>query len=382
MATLNFDELAALIECNSHSKNKLGVDQHGEQMIELLAPLGFSLTRYQREHIGDHLLFHTPTKKGQKILLLGHLDTVFPKDTFTEFSQDEQWVYGPGVCDMKGGNFVALNALRQLRAQFGPLHNIDFLLVSDEETGSDDSKHLTAELAKNYDACLVFEAAGENHEVVIGRKGIATFEIEITGKAAHAGNHYSEGIDANFALANMLLEMTALTNLKRGSTVNVGKIQGGIGANTISPHAHMIVEARFSSLDEQNRLLQGIENICFAIEITGVDISIKGGLQRGVMTPTKAQQLLLDDIAQILGATLPTEQRGGVSDANVVASMGIPTLDGFGPFGDGDHTRHERALKSSFELRVEQVSKILAAWCFNENAQAQSCSVADDALAQ
>ncbi|NOU52669.1 M20 family metallopeptidase [Pseudoalteromonas sp. JBTF-M23] len=382
MATLNFDELAALIECNSHSKNKLGVDQHGEQMIELLAPLGFSLTRYQREHIGDHLLFHTPTKKGQKILLLGHLDTVFPKETFTEFSQDEQWVYGPGVCDMKGGNFVALNALRHLRAQFGPLHNIDFLLVSDEETGSDDSKHLTAELAKNYDACLVFEAAGENHEVVNGRKGIATFEIEITGKAAHAGNHYSEGVDANFALANMLLEMTSLTNLKRGSTVNVGKVRGGIGANTISPHANMVVEARFSSLEEQNRLLQGIENICFAIEITGVDISINGGLQRGVMTPTKAQQLLLDDIAQILGAPLPTEQRGGVSDANVVASMGVPTLDGFGPFGDGDHTRHERALKSSFELRVDQVSKILAAWCFDAHTQTQPSSVIDDAFAQ
>ncbi|CAH9054516.1 Carboxypeptidase G2 [Pseudoalteromonas holothuriae] len=382
MAKLNFDELAALIECNSHSKNKQGVDQHGEQMIELLAPLGFSLTRYQREHIGDHLLFHTPTQAGKKILLLGHLDTVFPAQTFTDFHQDEQWVYGPGVCDMKGGNFVALNALRQLRTQFGPIHNIDLLLVSDEEIGSDDSKHLTADLAKNYDACLVFEAAGKNHEVVIGRKGIATFEIAITGKAAHAGNHYSEGIDANFALANMLLEMTSLTNLQKGSTVNVGKIQGGIGANTISPHSSMIVEARFSCVKEQERLLQGVENICFAIEITGVDITINGGLQRGVMAPSPQQQALLDDITHILGSQLPVEQRGGVSDANVAASVGTPTLDGFGPFGDGDHTRHERALKSSFELRVEQVSKILTAWCFNNLDSEQTSKLESSALAQ
>ncbi|CAM4080642.1 M20 family metallopeptidase [Pseudoalteromonas byunsanensis] len=381
MTKLNFDELASLITCNSHSKNKAGVDLHGEQMIELLAPLGFSLTRYQRETIGDHLLFHTPKQAGKKVLLLGHLDTVFPEHTFTDFNQDEQWVYGPGVCDMKGGNFVALNALRALRSQFGPLHNIDFLLVSDEEIGSDDSKYLTAELAKQYDVCLVFEAAGENHEVVTARKGIATFEIDITGKAAHAGNHYSDGVDANFALANMLLEMTSLTNLKRGSTVNVGKILGGIGANTISPHASMVVEARFSSLSEQQRLLEGIENICLAIEVTGVDITIRGGLQRGVMTPSAAQKALLEEINQILGKPLLTEQRGGVSDANIVSSVGIPTLDGFGPFGDGDHTRHERALKSSFELRIEQVTRILATWCFEHNKHAAQ-SLTDEALAQ
>ncbi|MBQ4849355.1 M20 family metallopeptidase [Pseudoalteromonas sp. MMG012] len=365
MTQINFDELASLIRCNSHSKNKVNVDLHGEQMIELLGPLGFSLTRYQREHIGDHLLFHTPKKTGRKVLLLGHLDTVFPDGTFNEFHQDDEWVYGPGVCDMKGGNFVALNALRQLRQQCGPLYNIDFLLVSDEEIGSDDSKALTTELATHYDACLVFEAAGKNHEVVVARKGIATFDICITGKAAHAGNHYSEGIDANFALANLLLEMTSLSDLKRGSTVNVGKISGGLGANTISPKANMLVEARFTSKTEQQRLLKGIENICLAVEITGVEIAINGGLQRGVMVPNDEQQYLLEQISKILGSPLAVEHRGGVSDANTVSAAGTATLDGFGPYGDGDHTIHERALKSSFALRIEQVSKILSAWCFN-----------------
>jgi len=364
MTQINFEELATLIHCNSHSKNKAGIDEHGEQMVNLLAPLGLAITRYQREHIGDHLLFHSPKCKGKKILLLGHLDTVYPPHTFTEFKEDEQWVYGPGVCDMKGGNFVALNALRNLKAQYGSLYNLDFLLVSDEETGSDDSKHLTAKLASNYDACLVFEAAGKDHEVVIGRKGIATFEIDIIGKAAHAGNHYTDGIDANYALANMLTEMTALTDLKKGSTVNVGKISGGLSANTISPKASMRVEARFKTLKEQQRLLKGIENICFAIEITGVQVEMKGGLQRGVMSPDNLQQQLLDDIAMILDEPLKTEQRGGVSDANVVSAAGVPTLDGFGPYGDGDHTVNERALKRSFELRIEQVTRILSAWCF------------------
>jgi glutamate carboxypeptidase len=367
MTQLNFDELAALICCNSHSKNKKNVDLHGEQMIALLAPLGFSLTRYQRDNIGDHLLFHTPKKNGRKTLLLGHLDTVYPEGTFTQFNQDREWVYGPGVCDMKGGNFVALNALRQLRYQSGPICNVDFLLVSDEEIGSNDSQTLTSELAKNYDACLVFEAAGTNHELVTARKGIATFEISVTGKAAHAGNHYSDGIDANFALANLLLEMTSLTDLKAGSTVNVGKISGGLGANTISPKANMLVEARFTTLKEQQRLLKGIENICLAIEITGVEISISGGLQRPVMAPTPHQAQLLEEIADILQQDLKVEHRGGVSDANTVSAAGTPTIDGFGPFGDGDHTEHERALKSSFELRVSQVTRILAAWSHEQS---------------
>ncbi|MCG7535719.1 M20 family metallopeptidase [Pseudoalteromonas sp. OOF1S-7] len=364
MDSLDFNELASLIRCNSYSKHKAGVDEHGEQMIELAAPLGYTLTRYQREHIGDHLLLRAPRGAGKQILLLGHLDTVYPPDTFVEFSQDEECVYGPGVCDMKGGNWVALNALRQLKRTYGKLHNIDWLLVSDEEIGSDDSKALTTKIAKQYDACLVFEAAGKNHELVVARKGIATYTITITGKAAHAGNHYRDGIDANFALANMLMEMSALTDLKRGSTVNVGKIQGGIGANTISPSATMVVEARFTKASEQQRLLEGIENICLAIEVTGVSVKLEGGLQRGVMAPTDKQSALLSEINEILGYELPVEHRGGVSDANTAAATGTPTLDGFGPYGDGDHTIHERALKSSFALRIAQVTQILASLCY------------------
>ncbi|MFC3034421.1 M20 family metallopeptidase [Pseudoalteromonas fenneropenaei] len=369
MDTLNFSELATLVACNSYSKNKAGVDKHGELMIELLQPLGMSLTRYQRDHIGDHLLFRSPRNEGRKILLLGHLDTVFPPDTFTDFRMDEEWVYGPGVCDMKGGNFVALQALRQLKSQFGQIYNIDFFLVSDEEIGSDDSKHLTAHIAKNYDACFVFEAAGKNHEVVIGRKGIATFEINIEGKAAHAGNHYSDGIDANYAAANLLIELSNLTELSKGSTVNVGKMQGGIGANTISPKASLIVEARFTSDIEQSRLLQSIEDICMALEITGVKITLSGGLQRPTMEPSKAQSALLQELNSILEEPLLTEKRGGVSDANIVAGAGVATLDGFGPYGDGDHTIHERALKSSFTKRIAQMTQILTALCFQDEVQ-------------
>ena len=255
--TFDFSELAQLVNENSHTANKAGVDRNGQIFSRWMTELGFETHRFPREQLGDHLLFTSAKRPGRKVLLLGHLDTVFPPGSFSEFREDEEWVYGPGVCDMKGGNCVVLSALRQVKAHHGDIANIDLLLVSDEETGSDDSKHLTQSLASDYDLCLVFEAAGENGEVVIGRKGVATLEITLTGRAAHAGNKYREGINANLAAAQMLIELQNLTDLANGSTVNVGKITGGIGANTISPMAVMVVEARFTRGAERDRLLTG-----------------------------------------------------------------------------------------------------------------------------
>lgn len=364
MDMLGFNDLQSMVEINSWTHNKTGVDKNGELMKGWLMDLGFSVEVFRRENIGDHLLFCTPHKSDKpRLLLLGHLDTVFPPDTFVNFTQDDEWVYGPGVCDMKGGNFVALEALRNVFKQKGELSNVDFLLVSDEETGSDDSRELTKSLAKHYDACIDFEAAGEKHEVVIGRKGVATYHIELLGKAAHAGNNYALGHDANQATALMLLELIRLTQLDIGTTVNVGKIEGGIGANTISPKATISVEARFTSLQEQQRVLQGIEEIASKPVVKGVHSKISGGLQRDVMSPSQEQQRLLNELESILGYQLLTEQRGGVSDANLVAGQGVPTLDGFGPYGDGDHTVKERALKESFEHRIGEVTKILYSYC-------------------
>lgn len=360
--TMNFAELAQIINLNSHTRNKTGVDENAALFNVWMSELGFQIETHSRTQIGNHVHYISAKSDGRKVLLLGHLDTVFPPNTFTTFSEDDEWVYGPGVCDMKGGNYVALQALRNVKARQGKILNIDMLLVSDEETGSDDSKALTAELVKKYDVCLVFEAAGPQNNVVIGRKGIATFQIELTGKGAHAGNHYAEGINANLAAAHMLIALTSLTNLEKGSTVNAGKIHGGIGANTISPSASLTVEVRFTEADERNRLLAGFEEIVNNPVVEGIVVNVTGGLQRDVMQPSSAQQSLIQEIEKLLGEPLNLERRGGVSDANVASAAGVPTLDGFGPYGDGDHTVHERASKVSFERRIREVTTILAAF--------------------
>lgn len=361
-------DLERIVLVNSFTKNKTGVDKVGEIFDEWIEPLGFEKRIYERELIGNHRHYkssHTPNAK--KILLLGHLDTVFPEGKFEIFSSDEQWVYGPGVCDMKGGNIVILEALRCLVEEGVCIRNVDILFVSDEETGSDDSKHLTSQLAKEYDYCLVYEAAGKKMEVVTGRKGVGTFSIEIEGKAAHAGNHYSDGADANLELAHKLQALVQLTALDRGTTVNVGKISGGIGANTISPHAEATFEIRYKTVQERDRLLNAIEKIATNSYVEGTKSMLRGGIQRDVMQTSKESLQLIAKLQDISGCNLPSEERGGVSDANIVSSCGVVTLDGFGPYGDGDHTVHERASKESFQERIELSKKILR--YFIENSE-------------
>ncbi len=352
-------DLEKIININSYTKNKIGVDNVGEHMSTWLLELGLKRTIHTRENIGNHLLFTSKKKEGDKILLLGHNDTVFPPDTFEGFSQDETWIYGPGACDMKGGNIVALESLRNLYKKDNAIYNIDFLLVSDEETGSDDSKHLTTSLASNYDYCFVFEAAGENLEVVTGRKGVGTFTIYIEGIPAHAGTSYIKGVDANLEASYKLQKLSALTNLDIGTTVNVGKIIGGIGANTISPKCEMIVELRYTQNDEKVRLLNALDEIVNTSYVKNTKSYLEGSIQRDVMETNKSQIDLVKRLEKITNLKILTEKRGGVSDANVVSSCGVTTLDGFGPFGDGDHTKKERALKSSFTQRIEMMTKIL-----------------------
>ncbi|MRJ03029.1 MAG: M20 family metallopeptidase [Epsilonproteobacteria bacterium] len=352
----DFSELAEVIRINSYTKNVEGVNRVGELFREKLEELGYDCEKIRSEIYGDHLYFHAPsTREGKgRILLLGHLDTVFPPGTFEEFREDGEWIYGPGVCDMKGGIMVMVEALRTLPE----IANIDILLVSDEEIGSDDSRVHTRRIAGEYDYTLVFEAAGPHGEVVTGRKGIGTFYIDIDGRAAHAGNNYRDGIDANAELAHKLLSLVNLTDVEEGTTVNVGKIEGGIGANTISPHAHMVFEARFTKASERDRVLQSINQIVNTPFIPGTKATLRGGLQRDVMEENRAQREFLKLLEEWSGKTIPTERRGGGSDANIAASAGSTTLDGFGPYGDGDHTIHERASKRSYMDRIELVSSI------------------------
>lgn len=361
-------DLKSIVEINSYTKNKVGVDKVGEIFDTWFKELDFNVKIYQRELIGAHRYYTSKhDNNSKKLLLLGHIDTVFPPGKFENYLDDGNWVYGPGVCDMKGGNIVALQALRELKQENIEIKNIDVLLVSDEETGSDDSKLLTAKLAKEYDYCFVYEAAGENLELVTGRKGVGTFFIEIQGKAAHAGNNYTQGYDANLEASYKLQELVKLTDLQKGTTVNVGKIEGGIGANTISPYSNLTFELRYKVADERDRVLNSIDTIVNHSYVKGTLSKLSGAIQRDVMQTTEKSLALVRNIQTITSTLIKTEERGGVSDANIVSSVGVVTLDGFGPFGDGDHTIHERASKESFNSRIELSKQLFIHFIKNSN---------------
>lgn len=353
------EDLNTIVSINSYTQNKDGVNLVGSHFDRWFREIGYKIDIHERGEIGSHRYYTSSYNNSTKrLLLLGHLDTVFPPQKFEKFSEDKDWVYGPGVCDMKGGNIVALEALRKLFKSGIVLENIDVLLVSDEESGSDDSKYLTAKIAKEYDYCFVYEAAGKNLEVVSGRKGVGTFFIDIEGKAAHAGNHYSDGADANLEASYKLQKLVALTDLDKGTTLNVGKMEGGIGANTISPHAHLTFELRYKEIQEKERVLKAIDTIVKTSYVEGTKATLSGGIQRDVMQTSQESLTLVQNINIIASTTLQVEERGGVSDANIVSSCGVVTLDGFGPFGDGDHTIYERASKESFESRIELSRKL------------------------
>ncbi len=353
------EDLAELVKINSYTQNKEGIDKVGALMKLWMEEIGFNTIQYERKDIGNHLLFTSPKTNNKKILLLGHNDTVFSPNTFETYKEDENWIYGPGVCDMKGGNIVALQSLRNIYKKNGKIKDIDFLLVSDEETGSDDSSFITSELAADYDYCFVFEAAGPNLEVVTARKGVGTFTITIEGKAAHAGTSYINGVDANLEATYKIQKLSELTNLEIGSTVNVGKIDGGIGANTISPKCTLLLETRFSKDSQKDFILSELQKITDTSYVKGTKSKLSGLIQRDVMEENKKHLKFIEKLKKITNEEILTENRGGVSDANITSSNGLLTIDGFGPYGDGDHTIHERALKSSFNQRINLVTKIL-----------------------
>jgi len=360
MVKFDFTKLKEAIEINSYTENSDGVNQNGKLFQEEMEKLGFRSKIFKRGGIGNHFYFRSPDLGEDKVLLLGHLDTVFPEGTFESFSEDDLWIYGAGVCDMKGGNYLALQVLKNIKEKFGEIRGIDMLLVSDEETGSDDSKFLTEQLASYYRYSFVFEASGKNGELVVARKGVGTFFVDIKGLSSHSGNHYSDGADANLEASYKTIELTKLTDLENGTTLNVGKIEGGVGANTISPSAKLTFEIRYTKESERERLLKEINRIISTNFIKGTRSRLSGGIQRDVMESSDEKEGLIKLFEDITGKTVPTESRGGVSDANVTSSAGVLTLDGFGPFGDGDHTLKERASKRSFNQRVEFTTKILS----------------------
>src|SRR5215211_1787604 len=306
--------------------------------------------------------FPHPRRERPGILIVGHTDTVHPIGTLAQLScrRDGARCYGPGIYDMKGGNFLALEAVRQLgRAGIETPLAITFLLTSDEEVGSPSTRDLIEAEAARHAYILVPEPGGADNSVVTGRYAIARFNLETIGWPSHAGARLAEGRSAIRAMARRILDIDAMTS--DDCTFSVGVVHGGQWVNCVATTCR--AEA-LSMAKRQADLDQGVERM-LALAGTADDVAftVTSGVTRPVWEPDAASLALYETargIAKALGFDIPHKSAGGGSDGNFTGARGIPTLDGLGVQGTGYHTLDEHILVDSLVQRGRLMAGLLA----------------------
>jgi glutamate carboxypeptidase len=365
--------LAQLVEISSHTPDKAGCDEVAAALVGAARALGggaldASVHLSPSGRYGHHVSMATRAGRGEgAVLLVGHHDTVFPHAAFAGFREDGELLRGPGVLDMKGGLVVAAFALGAL-AQAGVLERapVRVVSVSDEEVGSPEGKSLVAEAARGASCALVFESGRMNDLIVTQRKGTGGITATARGKAAHAGNLHHEGRNAIWALARFIDRAQQLTDYARGVTVNVGRIEGGIGKNTVPERAEALVDFRFVSADDGRAMHAALERAAAeaAASVEGTAITLAGGVSRPPLARSEASAKLCAEYAACARASGLGDGEspllGGGSDANTCAALGVPAIDGLGPRGRGFHTVDEFIERKSLVPKAQALVRFLA----------------------
>ena len=356
--------LKTMVELESFTSDKQGTDALSDYLIQRLHELGAETTVIPQDQVGNHVVADIEGGEG-RIMLLCHMDTVWPKGTIEDrpFTVNGDLAYGPGILDMKAGIAIALHALETLRTNgVQPKHKIKIVLNSDEETGSTSSRRLIEEEAKKSDQVFCLEpGAGKKGALKTGRKGVGMFQVKVTGKAAHAGNEPEKGISAIEEMAHQILRLHSLTDFSRGTTVNVGVLQGGAVRNQVAAFAEALVDLRVTTTAEAVRVEREILNASPVLNDALVEVT--GSLNRPPMERTESTAMMLNwvkEFADPLGIDLEETQVGGGSDAQFVAALGIPVLDGMGGVGEGPHADHENIVVSELPRRVALLASIMA----------------------
>jgi glutamate carboxypeptidase len=325
--------------------------------------LGGRIKRHRQKKFGDILeLRFSPTRSSRKpILLLGHLDTVWPMGTLKTmpWREADGRCYGPGVLDMKAGVIMALAAIDILR-ELKLSRPITLLLNSDEEVGSDASRPITEKLALESFAVFVLEPA-QGLAYKTARKGVGHYHVQVTGIAAHSGVDFERGHSAILEIANLIQKISGFTDLSIGRTVNCGVISGGTRSNVIAQTATVEVDVRISKASDAAR----VEKFFRSLKPSDphCKLQITGGINRPPMERKSGTISLYKQarkLASELGFDLPEAATGGGSDGNFTAALGIPTLDGMGAIGEGAHAAHEHILVEHLVPRTALLAAMLA----------------------
>jgi glutamate carboxypeptidase len=357
--------IAELVSLESPTEDRAGVNRCVALVERWIKSIGGKCQRSKQRIAGDLLVgrFGPARSTVKPLLLLGHLDTVWPLGTLKKMSfrvrQGRAW--GPGVLDMKAGVVMALSALRMLREAGQLTRPVWLLLNSDEETGSGCSRALTESLARKCGAVFVLEPAqGIPGAYKTARKGVANYHVRVQGVAAHSGVDFDRGHSAVLELGRQIERASGFTDLARGITVNPGVIGGGTRSNVVAAEAWAEFDVRIAKavdaerIERRFRALRAVDRHC-VLEITG-------GLNRPPMERTSGTVALFRRAATMaagLGFHLQEAATGGGSDGNFTSALGIPTLDGMGAVGEGAHASHESILLDALVPRTALLAAMI-----------------------
>jgi glutamate carboxypeptidase len=360
-----FDLVRMLVDIDSGSYDKAGVDAVGARLRAFLAAHGVTSSALANDRFGDAI--RAQVDRGGEgaanapVLLLGHRDTVFPAGEAGRrpFRIVDGHGSGPGCGDMKAGvviNAFVLAALARFAAAPSP---VVALFTADEEIGSPSSRALIQESARTARAVFNSEPGRPGGGVVTGRKGGKFMRIEIFGKAAHAGNNLSDGISAIEELARKIVKLHALTDLSTGISCNVGTIAGGQTVNTVAPYATAELDLRFIHPQEGERSLAAIEAIVAAADVPGTRASLEITGEFEPLVASDASARLFEHYAacaRSLGQTVEGVFAGGCADSGFAASVGAPTLCAVGPIGGRAHSPEEYVDVASIVPRAQALA--------------------------
>jgi glutamate carboxypeptidase len=357
--------LGELVRLESPTEDPAAVNRCVTLLEGWIKASGGKSRRSRQKAAGDLLMgrFGPVRSAAKPLMLLGHLDTVWPLGTLKKmpFRVGEGRAWGPGVLDMKAGVVMALSALSILQETGQLSRPVMLLLNSDEETGSDHSRALTESLAKRCGAVFVLEPAqGVPGAYKTARKGVANYRLQVQGVAAHSGVDFAQGHSAVLELGRQIERASAFTNPARGITVNAGVIGGGTRSNVVPAEAWAEFDVRIAKavdaqrIDRRFRTLRPVDRQC--------RLEISGGLNRPPMERTAGTVTLFRRAATMaagLGFQLQEAATGGGSDGNFTSALGIPTLDGMGAVGEGAHAQHESILLDALVPRTALLAAMI-----------------------
>ena len=369
------EDLASLVGVDCGSYTKAGVDRVGRWTALFLERLGARVVTHPNATLGDTVVGTiTGTPGGPRLLLIGHLDTVFPEGTAAErrYRVENGRAYGPGVADMKSGLLAGLYGLLALRAlgeslpagAAMPFEQVVFVANPDEEIGSPVSGPVIRSLAREADVCFVLECARANGDIVSARKGIVDLRVTIEGRAAHAGVEPEKGRSAILEAAHMVIALHALTGRWPGVTCNVGVIEGGIRPNVVAERTVLQVDLRAPTREALAAAEADVRAMAAHPTVPDVRVTVEDINRHWPMERLPRSVRLIDHV-QALAGRLGFEVRdaatGGASDANTTAGLGVPTLDGLGPVGGNDHAPTEYLELDSIVPRTTLLAALLLA---------------------